>query len=38
MAKFSIEVLKIPDFRRLMLTRTFALMALQAPRAQAVAA
>jgi MFS family permease len=30
MARFSIETLKLPDFRRLMLTRSFALMALQA--------
>lgn len=29
MAKFSIAVLKLPDFRRLVLTRSFALMALQ---------
>ncbi len=30
MSKFSIAALRIPDFRRLMLTRSFALMALQA--------
>lgn len=30
MARFSIDVLRIPDFRRLVLTRSFALMALQA--------